>query len=86
MKYAGSHVGKLPEFFVRNDLDRLGIPDDPGIHNEESGNVSPVFVEIRMDGKRHKRSADIGTSSRKRHDSPVFLSSVKSGDDSSLKI
>ena len=73
------HIGKLPQLLIGDGIDAYGVGDDTGIRNQETRNISPVFINLRMNSLCHDGSCNIGTSPGKSMDSTVRHSAVKTG-------
>ncbi len=65
MKDTCTHVGELTEFCVGDGLNRSRILNNSRICYEETGNVCPVLVKVRLDCTCHDGTCDIGTAAEK---------------------
>ena len=77
MHHVESHVGQLPQLPVCNDVDSLGIVDDPRIRHQNAGHIGPVLVHIRMDRLRHDGAGDVRAAPGEGLHRPVRFRAVK---------
>ena len=81
MKDTCTHVGELTELGVGDGFDRSWILDDSRICYKETGNVSPVLIEVCLDRACHDGTCDIGTAAGEGVDRSVRLSTVEARND-----
>ena len=81
MKDTCTHVGELTELGVGDGLDRSRILNNSRICYEETGNICPVLVKVRLDRTCHDGTCDIGTTAGEGVDRSVRLSTVEARND-----
>ena len=59
MKNSRTHIRKLTKFYVCNCFDHRRIIDDSRICDKESGNISPVLINVCMDSFCYQRTGNI---------------------------
>ena len=79
VEHLGAGVAQLPELIVSNLGDGLGIVNDPGICHENTGNVGPVFVHIRIQGRSGQGTGDVGAATGEGLDPAVGHHAVEAG-------
>ena len=80
MQYGRSHVGKLSQLTVRNDLDCFRIVDNTRICYKHTRYIGPVFIQIRIYCLCDNRTCNIRTATGERNYFSVLSCPVKSRD------
>jgi hypothetical protein len=73
----GAHIGKLPEFGVRDFLDLARILDRSRIGHVEAGHIGPVLVKIGFTAFGEIRGADIAPPAAEKGDFPIGIRAIK---------
>ena len=63
MQYGSSHICQLAKFAVGDGLNSLGMIDDSGICDQETGHIRPILIDIRFGSLSHNRTGNIGSAS-----------------------
>ena len=63
MKNGSTHIGQLAKFTIGDSLNSLGMINDAGIRNQETGYIGPVLIDIRFGSLGHDGTGDVGTTS-----------------------
>ena len=81
MEYGGTHVRKLSQLSVGDELNRLRIGNDSRVGNQHAGNIGPVFIDIDLCSLGDNGAGDIGTATGEGLYPAVLAKSVEAGDD-----
>ena len=63
MQYGSSHICQLAKFAVSDGLNSLGMIDDSGICDQETGHIRPILIDIRFGSLSNNRTSNIGSAS-----------------------
>ena len=80
VKHLGSDVAQLPQLRVGNALNGQRVLHNPGVRHEEARHIRPVFIHIRVQGRRRQGAGDVAAAPGKGLDAPVGHSAVKARD------
>ena len=84
MQYGGAHIGKLPQFAVRDLGDGTGVGDDAGIRHQKPRNIRPVFIQIGTHSTGYDSAGNIAAAAGKCLDAATRHHAVKAGDHAAL--
>ena len=65
---ARAHVGQLVHLVERDAADGARALDDAGVCREEARDVSPVLVQVGVEGARHDGARDVATATAEQAD------------------
>ena len=81
MQHLRAHVAQFAQLVIGDALDGVGVFDYARVCHEYAGNIRPVFVDVRSERRRGKRTRYVAAAAGENADAAVGHCAVKAGGD-----